>query len=162
MISRFCTSTITQRILLLVRARARGVRFNAIFNNFHTHKSISLDLFALSLFSYFVHHKTIGDNKICAECAFLLLKLQNLNPYRSILDWKTKKQTYTIDVRDNWNKEIHIPRTNFENSDKAKRSIGRWRFISRRGIVLVNISERFFSNLKRFCQTFLSVNCSTK
>ena len=46
----------------------------------------ALDVFALSPFSNFVRHKTIGDNKICAECDFLLLKLQNLNPYGSILD----------------------------------------------------------------------------
>lgn len=67
--------------------------------------------------------KTIGVNKICAECDFFLLQLQNLNPYRYIFDWKTKKQGYMIHMCDNLNKEIHIPRTNFENSVKTKRPI---------------------------------------
>ena len=61
------------------------------------------------------------SDTVCAECD-LLLKLQNSNPYGFILSWKTKKQTYMIHVRDNLNKEIHIPRTNVKKRVKAKRS----------------------------------------
>ena len=76
----------------------------------------------LRILSYFVRHKTIGDN-VCAEYDFLLLKLQNSNPYRCILDWKTKKTKYMIPIRDNLNKEIHVPSRDIENSGKAKGQI---------------------------------------